>query len=109
MKTKTEKNRRMELKHEIENTFDHLANDEIEILAAEYDNSTTRMIEVIDIRTKSAMVMDLSEDIKFSPVAFPPAILSLLVRHDVFLATLGFRQKKWAVVYLSPPYETHSF
>lgn len=53
------------------------------------------MIEVIDIRTKSAMVMDLFEDIEFSPVVFPPAILLLLARHDVFLATLGFRQKKW--------------
>lgn len=103
------KNRRTELKHQIESTFDHLAIDEVEILAAEYDKSTTRMIEIKDISLKSAIVKDLFEDIEFSPVVFPPDIFPLLVRNDVFLATLGFRRKKWEIVFLSPPYETQSF
>lgn len=99
-------NRQAELKLEIMKAFDHLADDEIEILESNYERSTTRMIEVIDVKMKSAKVMDLNEDIEFTPVLFPTAILSLLVRHDVFYATLGLRHKKWEVIYLSPPYKS---
>ena len=101
---KIQKNRRTQLKLEIENLFDHLAPDEIDILASDYEKSVTRMIEVIQIRKKSALIMDLFEDIEYSHVVFPASILQLLERHDAFLATFGLRNKIWEIMYLSPPY-----
>jgi hypothetical protein len=99
-----QKNRNSQLKREIEKSFDHLAPDEIDILASDYERSETRMIEVIKIRKKSVLIMDLKKDIEFSHVIFPTSILQLLERHDAFLATFGLRNKKWEIIYLSPPY-----
>jgi len=99
-----QKNRSSQLKCEIAKLFDHLAPDEIEIMASDYEKSETRIIEVIYVRKKSALVVDLSDDIEFSHVIFPTSILQLLERHDAFLATFGLRNNKWEIIYLSPPY-----
>jgi hypothetical protein len=102
--TEIQKNRRSQLKREIEKLFDHLAPDEIDILASDYEKSQTRMIEVIHVRKKSVLIMDLFNDIEFSHVIFPTSILQLLERHDAFLATFGLRNNRWEIIYLSPPY-----
>ncbi len=47
--------------------------------------------------------MDLFEDIEFSHIDFSTSILQLLERHHAFLATLGLRNNKWEIIYLSPP------
>ena len=98
------KNRRSLLKREIEKLYDHLAPDEVDILASDYERTETRMIEVLNVRKKSAFIVDLFEDLEFSHVIFPTSILQLLGRHDAFLATFGLRNNKWEIIYLSPPY-----
>lgn len=105
-KNRFDKVRKSQLKSEIEKSFGHMTTDEVDRLASGLKSSTTRMIEVITVRKKSALIMDLLKDIEYSPVIFPPSILPLLVRHDAFLATFGLRNDKWEIIYLSPPYET---
>ena len=100
--------RRSQLKSEIGKSFDHLTSAEVDNLASGLKRSTTRMIEVINVRKKSAFIMDLFEDIEFSHVIFPSSILPLLERHDTFLATFGLRNNKWEIIYLSPPYDSFS-
>ena len=102
----SKEHRKSQLKNEIEKLFDQITTGEVDRLASGLKNSTTRMIEVITVRKKSALIMDLFEDIEFSHVIFPPSILPLLARHDKFLATLGLRNDKWEIIYLSPPYDT---
>lgn len=107
MQNKTDENNKIriaQLKKETLKTYEHLAPDEVDILATHYKQSETRMIEVIQVRKKSAFVMDLYEPIEFTHVVFPQTILPLLKRRDVFLATLGLNEKMWEVIYLSPPY-----
>ncbi len=104
-----QKNRRIQMKRAIEQEFDHLAPDEVDILAAEYEKSETRMIEVIEIRKNGALVADLFEDLTFSNVIFPDSIIKLLDRDDTFLATFGLKNKKWTIIYLSPPYDEFKF
>lgn len=93
----------------IDKTFGHLAPDEVEILAASYQDSETRMFEVVHVRPRSSVLMDLFEDLEFKPVQFPNELTSLLKRHDVFLGTIGFKDSVWTVLHLSPCYLTDSF
>jgi hypothetical protein len=93
----------------IEERFGYLAPDEVDILAGEFTESTTQMVEIIDVKPRSALLMDLFEDIEFKPVALPKEMLPYLRRHDTFLATLGYRDNKWEVVYMSPPYANVEF
>lgn len=97
------------MKRAIEQEFDHLAPDEVDILAAEYERSETRMIEVIQVRKNGARIADLFEDLTFSNVIFPDSIIKLLDRNDTFLATFGLKNKKWTVIYLSPPYDEFTY
>ena len=99
-----ESERISKLTSHIEDVFGDLAPDEVEILADSYANSTTTMVEIIEIRPRGSFLMDLMTDIEFRPVIFPKEILSLLRRRDVFLATMGHRDGRWHVLYLSPPY-----
>lgn len=102
------KNNYSQLKREIENSFGHLAEDEIAILASNYEESTTRAIAIVDVRVKSAKAMDLKKDIEFSHVIFPKNIMPLLDRNDIFFATIGLEKKKWHVLYMSPPYDVNA-
>jgi hypothetical protein len=99
-------NRMNQLDQSIDDLFAHLAPDEIDILAQNFVRSTTRMITVIKIGKRSSLVMDLMEDIEFDGVLFPEELNSLLRRHDVFLTTMGFRDDRWHVLYMSPLYRT---
>lgn len=92
------------LKKEISKHFEHLAPDEVEVLASYYKKHETRMIEIIQVREESAFAMDLFETVELTHVIFPKAILPLLEPHDVFLATVGLNHKMWEVIYLTPPY-----
>lgn len=99
-------NRMNQLDQSIDDLFAHLAPDEVEILAQDFVRSTTRMITVIKIGTRGSLVMDLMEDLEFKGVLFPEKLHQLLLRNDVFLATLGLRDGRWHVLYLSPLYRT---
>lgn len=99
----------LKLKKEISNFYQHLAPDEVGLLASDYQKYETRMIEVIQVRKKSVCIMDLLEFLEFTHVIFPKSILKLLKPHDVFLATFGLNDKLWEIVYLSPPYEVSHF
>jgi hypothetical protein len=90
----------------IDEIFGHLAPDEIETLAAGYEKSEMRMLEVVRIRPQSSILMDLFEDLEFKPALFPKKLMPLLKRHDVFLVTIGFKDAAWTVIHLSPRYST---
>jgi hypothetical protein len=101
--------RRTHLNAFIDKAFGHLAPDEVELLAASYQEFETRMFEVVHVRRRSSVLMDLFEDLEFKPVQFPKELTSLLKRHDVFLGTIGFKDSVWTVLHLSPCYLTDSF
>jgi hypothetical protein len=84
--------------------FAHLAPDEVDILAQNFIRSTTRMITIIKIGARGSLVMDLMEDIEFKPVLFPEILHPLLRNNDVFHVTMGFRNDRWHVLYMSPLY-----
>jgi hypothetical protein len=88
----------------IETLFGHLAPDEINLLERQYMKTETLMFEIVDINTKSCTLMDLFDDIQFKPVAFPPELMPLLRRHDVFLGTIAFESARWKILYLSHSY-----
>ena len=48
--------------------FGHLAPDEIDSLGIEFEETTTRMLQVVVIKTKYVMAMDLFEDLEFKPL-----------------------------------------
>lgn len=98
--------RRTHLNAFIDQNFGHLIPDEVEILASSYQKSETRMLEVVHVRPRSSVLMDLHEDLEFKPVRFPKELTSLLKKHDVFLGTIGFKDSVWTVLYLSPCYLT---
>lgn len=62
------------------------------------------MIEITEHGPSDSAVLDLDLDIEIKPVKFPQELTPLLRRRDVFLATLGFKNGHWEMLYMSPPY-----
>lgn len=88
----------------IEDEYD-LFPDEIDFGSTDFAKTITEMIEVIDVRPQASTFIDLFEDIEYSPVMVPKDLARLLRPHDVFLATLGYRNRKWKIIWLSPAYK----
>lgn len=77
--------------------------DEIDARAVGFERVVMEMIEVI--RTEPLEVIELFNDIVFRPVVLDERVAALLEPGDVFLSSLGLREGKWHVIYLSPSYE----
>lgn len=89
----------------IQETYGDLAPDEVDILVRDFDRSVTTMIEARDLRLSSAFFIGAMDDVEFKPVLIPPALFSEIRIGDVFLATLGSRNGRWEIIWLSPAYE----
>jgi len=71
---------------------------------AQYEDFIFEMFQVHTIGSKHVKLMHLFEDEIFSPVVFDKELHSLLKLNQVFLMKLGFKNRKWHVIYMSPPY-----
>ena len=96
--------RDLELNRWINDLYGDLAPDEIDILLQNYDSADTAMVEVVALSDRSLMFRDLYEDIEYSPVVLPQVLGHYLQLGDVFLASLGFKNRRWHIVHLSPSY-----
>ncbi len=106
---KLELRRRQILKNEILKYFGQLSIYQVEKKETEFEKSDTRMIEIIQIHSQGITVMDILDDTELSPVIFPKNILSEIALHDVFMVTIGLRDARWEVIFMSPPYDVGIF
>lgn len=90
----------------IEMHFGDLDPDEVEILERDFEETTTRMIEVVEVRSRGTKMMDLYEEEEFKSVQLPREISGFLRRHDVFMVTLGLKDGGWQMLHMSPSYES---
>lgn len=101
----TDEDRRLQLDALIKAIFGHLQDHELAVLASRCERTETRMFEVLRVRPRSSVVVDLFDDTELKPVRFPKELLPYLREHDVFRGTLGLRNSVWTVLELSPGYE----
>lgn len=85
-------------------SYDCLAEDELRCLESECEVAFTEMIWIIQVNKTDVLVWDYIHDIDYPKVVFPHDIQLLLRPRDVFLATLGMRDGRWHVLFLSPRY-----
>lgn len=85
--------------------YSHLQPDDVDSLAGDYEKTTTRMFEVIHVYKNASILMDVHDDIEFSPVKFASHLVPLLRREDVFVGTLGYRDGQWDVLHMNPLYD----
>lgn len=83
--------------------------DEVDRRCAGYPATITEMIEVVEVCPRGCTFMDLFEDREYKPVMVPKGLAAFLRPHDVFLTTLGFRNGKWNIIWLTPAYEKCDF
>ena len=105
---KNEKERIFELNSRIEDRYGHIEEEEVEALAAECDASETRLIEVIEPKSRTVTVYDFLNDTTYPNMVFPGELQDLLRPEDVFLATFGMRFGQWHVLSLSPTYDSEA-
>lgn len=90
----------------IEKHYEKEPLDFVERLAASYEITITEMFELTSSNKKGWQITHLFDDTVFEPVHFPKTFAKTLCRGDVFLLTMGLREGKWVVIFMSPPYET---
>ncbi len=99
-------NRIAKLTAVIDQLYGKVGPDEVDKISLGYDWDVAKMVEVEKIKERTVNLKDIFDDTIYEPVVFPEGIISYLKRRDVFLTTLGHRNDKWHVLYLSPPYQT---
>jgi hypothetical protein len=98
----------LELNRWINDLYGDLAPDEIDILLRNYEGSMTTMVEVVALTERTLTFRDLYEDTEFTPVVMPQVLGHYLKLGDVFLTSLGLKNRRWHIVYLSPSYITET-
>ena len=71
---------------------------------SQYDDWIFEMFQVDNIHPTHVDLKHFFEDEIFSPVIFDAKLHNLLMKGDIFLMKLGFRNGSWHVIYMSHPY-----
>jgi hypothetical protein len=106
LRAEYEKARRRNLRLTIEELYEHHSPEHIDAEASQYEASAMAMIEVQKVGIEFHDILDMDLDHEMKDVVFPAEVAAILKKGDVFLATLGFCDEHWFVIWLSPPYDT---
>jgi hypothetical protein len=72
-----------------------------------YECTTTQCIEVeINDDEVEFICCDLPDTPRMSNIDLPDEMRELLRTDDFFMGTFGYKNGKWSIIWLSPPYET---